>query len=339
MSQRVRRDEEGGREVEFDADIGAQLRAEVGGLFDEWKPGPEGRHLRVSRLAGGFSSININLKVTGPATSYVLRFCLPGGGRWGIARAAAIQAQRDAADLGLAPRIVGCSLPAGHFLAEFADGETLTPELLRTHELIPLVASTLRVLHAGRTSAREFSPFDDLRTFLEVGAAEGAVPPRGFEDVLARCFRIEALFRNRDVPRAFCHSDLVPQNLILQGQAFKLVDFDYAGTGWIAFELASFACHARLDGDETEILLTSYDPRCDGSQRARVELMRFVAGVREATWAMMAEPILGQATLPIDGWTYKGYAEEHLRQADIAVEAGFDAYLAQARVVAASATF
>jgi hypothetical protein len=40
--------------------------------------------------------------------------------------------------------------------------------------------------------------------------------------------------------------------------------------------------------------------------------MRLVAGVREACWAVMAEPILGSHTSPLPGWSYQGYAQANL---------------------------
>jgi hypothetical protein len=43
--------------------------------------------------------------------------------------------------------------------------------------------------------------------------------------------------------------------------------------------------------------------------------MRAVAGVREAAWATMAEPILSAHTTPLDGWTYQGYASSNLAEA------------------------
>ena len=141
------------------------------------------------------------------------------------------------------------------------------------------------------------------------------------------------------MPTAFCHSDLVPQNFLLTADGFRMVDWDYAGQGWVAFEMASFCCQAGLDPAETEELLTAYDPRLDDSQRARVELMRLTAGVREAAWATMAEPILAEHTTPMPGWTYTGYAAANLEQAGIVVAAGFDALLDTARTVRPGARF
>ena len=323
--------------LEFAADIDDALQQQVIGLLEAWAIPEITGEMQVSRLAGGAS--NVNLKLTSSRNSYALRVCMPESARWGVQRAAAIQAQCDAAALGVAPSIIASDLDEGHFLSTFVEGTVLTPELLRSERLLPEVAKTLRRLNAGTTRSREFSPFVDMRTFVEFGSAEHAPQPVGLDEMLARAFRIEALFKNRAVPRAFCHSDLVPQNFLLSNDGFRLVDFDYAGEGWVAFEMASFSCQAGLDPTETEEFLISYDPEVDEGQRARVELMRLVAGVREAAWATMAEPILGSQTTPMPGWTYPGYANANLVQAANVVALGLDELFDAARIVQPGARF
>jgi thiamine kinase-like enzyme len=323
--------------LEFADDISDTVRQQVSMLLHGWRVPQVSGTVRVTRLTGGAS--NINVKISCTAAAYALRVFMPDSARWGVQRTAAIQAQRDAAALGVAPDIIASDPAEGHFLATFIDGTILTPELLRSEHLLPEVAQTLRRLNAGTTRARRFSPFDDMRTFVELGSAEHASVPAGFDAMLARAFRIEALFRNRSMPMAFCHSDLVPQNFLLTSDGFRLVDWDYAGQGWVAFELASFCCQASLDSAETEQLLTAYDPSLDDSQRARAELMRLVAGVREAAWASMAEPILGQHTTPMPGWTYSGYAAANLEQAGKVVTMGFADLLQTARTVRPAARF
>jgi thiamine kinase-like enzyme len=323
--------------LQFAGDINDTLRKQVSTLLHSWQVPEITGTARVARLAGGAS--NVNLKITCGQDSYALRVCMPDSARWGVDRAAAIQAQRDAAALGVAPGVLASDPAEGHVLAAFIDGAVLTPELLRREHLLPEVACTLRRLNAGTTRARQFSPFDDMRTFVELGSAEHAPVPAGLDAMLARVFRIEALFRNRPMRTAFCHSDLVPQNFLLTADGFRLVDWDYAGQGWVAFEMASFCCQAGLGPAETEEFLTAYDPQLDDGQRARVELMRLVAGVREAAWATMAEPILAEHTTPMPGWTYTGYAAANLEQADTVVATGFDRLLDAARTVRPGARF
>ena len=97
--------------------------------------------VELSLLTGGAS--NVNVKVVCTSGTYALRLCDPDGVRWGVDRAAAIQAQRDAAAMGLAPRIVVAEKPSGHYLSEFDPGTQLTPESLRDSVNLELVARTV----------------------------------------------------------------------------------------------------------------------------------------------------------------------------------------------------
>ena len=313
-------------------DLSKEVREQALAFLDAHGEGILAGEVELTLLAGGAS--NVNLKVSCPSGTYALRLCDPDGVRWGVDRSAAIQAQRDAAQLGLAPEILVAELPSGHFLSEFDPGTQLTPESLRDPANLELVARTWRRLNAGATTSRTFSPFEDARTFLEYADSDGAPRPSRLDEMLAALLRVEALFVNRPMPKGFCHSDSVPQNYLKHGERLKMVDFDYAGTGWTAFEIGSLCCQAELDGGQTETLLTAYDPSADEGQRARVELMRFVAGVREATWALMAEPHLGYKTAPLDGWTYEGHARRNIGQASRVIDSGaFESYLKAARLV------
>jgi thiamine kinase-like enzyme len=289
-----------------------------------------GPDVHLTKLQGGAS--NVNLAVESNGAKYALRLCDADAARWGVDRAAAITAQNEAAELGLAPKILASELPQGDYLAEFIPGFQLTPDLLHNERYLAMVAGAWRRLNASSTHSRVFSPFDDARTFIDCADADHAPRPDRLDEMLAALLRVEALFVNHELPKGFCHSDSVPQNYLVDGEVIRLVDFDYAGYGWTAFELGSLCCQAELDSWRTQTLLTAYDLEADAGQRARVELMRFVAGIREATWALMAEPYLGYKTAPLDGWTYEGHAARNIRQAAQVIDSGaFEDYLRMAR--------
>ena len=310
--------------------VSDEVRAHAVGFLNRQGAGFLGDDVRLAMLQGGAS--NVNLVVESDGNKYALRLCDPDAARWGVDRSAAITAQNEAAELGLAPRILAFELPHGDYLSEFIPGFQLTPELLREERYLAMVARAWRRLNANSTESRTFSPFDDARTFVDCADADNAPRPSRLDEMLAALLRIEALFVNHDLPKGFCHSDSVPQNYLVDGEVIRLVDFDYAGFGWTAFELGSLCCQAELDDWQTQTLLTAYDPAADESQRARVELMRFVAGIREATWALMAEPYLGYKTTPLDGWTYEGHAARNIGQAAHVIDSGaFDDYLRLAR--------
>jgi thiamine kinase-like enzyme len=299
---------EGGPAIAFATDVETASREEIAALLSDWDPGLfPGGEIEVSVLVGGAS--NRNFVVRTPAIKYALRIANAQSERFAVDRASALQAQRDAARGGLAPEVLAARLPEGHVLSTFVEGSILTPEL-RDPAVLEAVGATLRRLHSQPSSLRSYSPFDEIRLWSRLARSDGTEIPARLEELFEPTWQIEAAVEAAGLPVVFCHNDPYPPNFILSGSRLQLVDWDYAGRGWACFELGSFCATADLDGDLREILLRSYDERTNEAQLASVQLMGFVAAMREATWAVMATPILRGTTTPAAG---DDFYEEHLR--------------------------
>jgi thiamine kinase-like enzyme len=306
---------ERGAAASYAADVDAASRREIEELLGSWDPGLfPGGEVEVSVLPGGAN--NRNFVVRTPRVKYALRIANAQNERFAVDRAAAIQAQRDAAAGGLAPEVVASRLPQGHVLSTFIEGITLPGAgQLREREVLEAVGRTLRQLHALPSSIRSFSPFDDIRLWSRLARSDGTEIPDDLDELLGSVWQIEALIERAGLPAVFCHNDTVPQNFILSDSGLSLVDWDYAGRGWACFELASFCATADLDRELQEVLLRSYDARASEAQVATVELLRFVAAMREATWALMAAPILAGTTTPDADDFYGNHLRDYLRLA------------------------
>jgi thiamine kinase-like enzyme len=217
-------------------------------------------------------------------------------------------------------------------LSGFVEGKTLLgTEELRDREVLATVGRNLRELHALPTSIRAFSPFEDIRLWARLAREDGTELPADLGQLLAAVGRVEDVLAAAGLPAVFCHNDTVPQNFILSGSELRIVDWDYAGRGWACFELASFSATADLDDDLQEVLLRSYDAETNDCQRASIQLLRFVAAMREATWALMATPILKGTTTTADDLFYENYLRDYLQLSrERAASADFDELLARA---------
>ncbi len=308
---------ERGPELAFDPDVDEGSRREVEPLLAGWDPALfPGGAVEVSVLVGGAS--NRNFVVRTPAVKYALRIADAQSARFAVDRAAALRAQGEAAAGGLAPAAVASRLPAGHVLSTFVEGETLGSEHLCRRETLEIVGASLRRLHALPSSLPAYSPFEDIRLWSRLARSDGTEIPADLDRLLDVVWRVEALIEAADLPTVFCHNDTYPSNFILSPAGLRLVDWDYAGRGWACFELGSFCATAALGPELRDAFLRSYDEHTNEAQVARVELMRFVAAMREATWAVMATPILRGTTTPASGedfydnhlTTYLGLARE-----------------------------
>jgi thiamine kinase-like enzyme len=307
---------ESGAALAFANDVDSESQAEIEQLLGSWDPGLfPGDEVEVSVLLGGAN--NRNFVARTPTVKYALRIANPQNERFAVDRTSAIQAQRDAAVGGLAPAVIASQLPAGHVLSTFIEGVTLLGAgQLREREVLENVGASLRRLHALPSSIRAYSPFDDVRLWSQLARSDGTATPDDLDELLGSVWQIEAVVRDAGLPTVFCHNDTVPQNFILSDSRLCLVDWDYAGRGWACFELASFCATADLGPELQQALLRSYDERTSEAQLATVELLRFVAVMREATWALMAAPVLAGTTTPDgDDDFYENYMSDYLRLA------------------------
>src|SRR5439155_24669024 len=101
-----------------------------------------------------------------------------------------------------------------------------------------------------------------------------------------------------------CHDDLLPANFIHDGDRPWIVDWEYAGMGDPAFDLANFAVNNGLDEEGDRALLEVYG----GGDLDDHVLMRFMSDFREAMWGVVQQAV---SELEFD---FAGYAEEHFER-------------------------
>lgn len=303
-----------GPEVEFGDSVDASGRDPIVAVLAGWDPGLFGHgQVRINCLPGGANNRNYCLE--GAGMKLALRIASPQSDRLAVDRASAIQAQLDAAAVDVAPELLAFRLPEGHTLSRFLDGTVLPWESLTDPGVVREVALLLKRLHGARSASRVFSPFAEIEHWIALARADGTTFAGDLEELLGRVKRIERTLVDADLPQVFCHNDTVPQNFIRGRDGVRLVDWDFAGHGWAAFELAAFCNTADLAPELREEVFLAYAGGASDAQRATVALLSFVAAMREVAWAYMAEPMLAGTTTLLEGWTYDGFLSSNLDRA------------------------
>jgi thiamine kinase-like enzyme len=298
----------------LDESVPPHDRENVVHVMEDWDAGLFGQDtLTVRCLVGGAN--NRNYLVESAQRKLVLRIASPQIERLAVDRASAIQAQRDAATAGVAPAVIAAKLPEGHVLSTFVEGVTVREPLLRNREVVREVGGLLARLHAAPSACRSFSAFDDIRHWITIAHHDGTALADDIPNLLALVDQAEQCVSAAELPVVFCHNDTVPQNFIRSSHALQLVDWDFAGKSWAAFELAAFANTAELDGPLLDELLDAYCGGGSEAQRGMIRVLSLVAAVREVAWAYMAEPMLAGSTTLMDGWTYEQFLHENLIRA------------------------
>ena len=200
----------------------------------------------------------------------------------GISRAAERRCAMLAADAGIAPAVVFAG--GGIMITAYVEGETLSIASARRPERLPQIAAILQRLHAipVQDDLPHFCPVAASRRYLaQLSEAELPVARQRIETCLARLPGLSA--------QCLIHADLIPENFILSGERLLLVDWEYAGNGAVATDLAMVISNFELDPATAHSLLRAYGP----VDQAAVEAMRVAAIVREALWCLMQARIGG----------------------------------------------
>jgi thiamine kinase-like enzyme len=283
----------------FDASVAEERHALIRGVLAE--AGLLGTPAQVSYLAGGASNENY-LVETGAGERYVVRLAARDATRFNVDRARGAAAHRSAAAAGVSPELVAMRLPEGDSLTRWVDGRILDPQSIREPGVMESVARALRRMHQAEPIDGSWSVFEDIARYAEIARAERLTLPSDWAELTARMSLVGEAFAARPGAPAMCHNDLQLPNVILGEEQPWLIDFEYAGMGNRYFDLGNLAVNAELDDREVERLVAAYFGAASATESACVRLMMFMAALREATWAVIAEPVL---TLD---WDYQAWA-------------------------------
>ncbi|MEM9145434.1 MAG: choline/ethanolamine kinase family protein [Pseudomonadota bacterium] len=250
-----------------------------------------------------------------------------GAGRWVVRlgrdfpfhhvdRTREVMVARAAAAAGFAPEVRHAE--AGLTVSAFIEGRTYTEADVRRDR--PRIAALLRRFHEEMPAqvsgtAVLFWPFHVIRDYVRtLEAAQHRYCDR-LTAWLALSARLEAA--QLPLPIRFGHNDLLPGNLIDDGERLWLVDFEYAAYTTAMSDLAGLASNAGFDREADQALLGEYfeappDPLLVHAFGA----MKCAALLREAMWSMVSE-----IHLDVPGVDYVAYSDENLDRLDMALAA------------------
>lgn len=123
-------------------------------------------------------------------------------------------------------------------------------------------------------------------------------------------------------PIIFGHNDLLPANILDDGDRLWLIDFEYAGFNTAMFDLAGLASNADMDPEEShDLLWTYFGSEPDRETRQSYAAMQCASLLREAMWSMVSEIHLAG-----NGVDYVEYTALNLEKLRVALEAYQDQY-------------
>jgi thiamine kinase-like enzyme len=207
------------------------------------------------------------------------------------------RAMSAAAAADLAPAVVAIDLEAGLLLTDYRS-MPWTHEMVRAPMAISSIVRLLRALHALRVDLPVIALESIAARYLADLDADSASPMttddrRWGDELLQLARRHEASHG----PTVFCHNDLVASNILTDGAAARLIDFEYAGRGTPLLDLANLAGMNDFTETQRALLLAEYYGEPAAAPRVR-ELDNAIRMVRLLGyfWARLAARRVDGAT-------------------------------------------
>lgn len=278
-----------------------------------WQGEPE-----IAPLHGGLS--NVSYRVRDARGSYVVRFGADIPAHH-VFRGREVMTTRAAAEAGFAPDLVHAG--PGVMVSRFIEAETYGPAEVRAN--LSRIADLLRRFHAEMPRHVSgpgfmFWVFHVIRDYARSLAAGGSRMAAELPGYLDLADRLEAA--QVPLPIVFGHNDLLPANLLDDGERLWLIDYEYAGFGTAMFDLAGVASNAECSAEEAEALLAAYFGRTPERALLRSHAaMQCASLLREAMWSMISE-----LHLDTPGVDFVAYTTENLERLARALDAFQSAY-------------
>jgi thiamine kinase-like enzyme len=233
----------------------------------------------------------------------------------GVDRRNEVQCHRAAQSLGVAPPLVHGE--NGVLVSRYIPSRTLDAAGAREPGLAPRVARVLRQLHGGWDGLLGdllfFSPFQASRTYVATSRRLGAELPSDI-DLMLKTTRKLSLTIAPYVP-VLCHNDMLPANVLDDGQRVWIVDWEYAGMGHPLFDLAGFSANCDYSEEQDVEFLESY---CGEFRRRDLDELRVLkvgSLLRDALWGVVQTVT---SELDVD---YREYARVHFEKYRVAFAA------------------
>ncbi|MCH8500894.1 MAG: phosphotransferase [Aliidiomarina sp.] len=167
----------------------------------------------------------------------------------------AIQLDQLLAEQGSAPQVIYADQDAGVVVQEFLNGDSVANIFDPIQRAEQLAEAQLHV-HQLQVDARPWSLSERVQAYCN--ALEDLLPGRG-RDARSDCESYADLFAAWEHgPKVFCHHDLNAEHVFFRPE-LKIIDWEYAGYGHPAFDVASTMVINDLYDDEIDAFLEVYN--------------------------------------------------------------------------------
>jgi thiamine kinase-like enzyme len=259
-----------------------------------------GQPRTVSELSGGLT--NRNYRVVTPDGDFVARIAADGTELLTIDRECEYRNAAAAAAAGAAPPVFEYRPQDRLLVIGYVEGRTLNNNDVAAADNIPRIAQACRRLHSGPRFGNDFDMFAIQQRYYQAATSRGFRIPAGYDDLLPQVRAAQGALAATATATVPCHNDLLPANLIDDGDRIWLIDYELSGNNDACFELGNIAAEAQLPPDALSELVTAYYGKPRRSKIARARLLGGLVGMYG--WALWGAIQHAVSPIDFDFWSW-----------------------------------
>jgi thiamine kinase-like enzyme len=260
----------------------------------------EGKRLVITPLEGGITNRNFRLDAGGE--SFVLRVAGQGTEQLGIDRRHESLCAQVAAACGAGCAVVASLPEHGAMVSRYAMGSPLAAGDTENTAVLARAVRTLLLFHGAQAVPGRFCPHATIDRYLEIARQHNVPVSSDVGELRDRLADLQSTPEEKLCP---CHNDLLPANLIDDGQRVRIIDWEYAAMGDRFFDLGNLAENGQMSPAAESNLLALYFGATRAHDLGRLRTMRAVSAMREAAWGF------AQAGLSSLNFDFLAYARRH----------------------------
>ena len=275
------------------------MSAELDALWDRTNS-LAGQPRLASELSGGLT--NRNYKVGTPDGTFVARIAAVGTELLTIDRDCEYRNAVAAAAAGAGPPVYEYRPQDRLLVIGYIEGRTLSSNDVAAADNIPRIAQACRRLHSGPRFSNDFDMFDIQQRYYQAATSRGFRIPAGYDDLLPQVRAAQGALAATATATVPCHNDLLPANLIDDGDRIWLIDYELSGNNDACFELGNIGAEAQLPPDALSDLVTAYYGKPRRSKIARARLLGGLVGMYG--WALWGAIQHAVSPIDFDFWSW-----------------------------------
>ena len=253
----------------------------------------------VSELVGGLTNTNYKVETDGGA--YVVRVSSKDAGLLAIDRENEYLNSVAAAEAGVGAGVVAYLPDQSILVLEFIEGTTQTARGPPARRHPRPGRRCLPAAPRREAVPDDFNMFDIQRRYLGLVQERGFRLPDRYLEFEPQVRAIEEAMAVQDEGTVPCNNDLLAENFIDVGGAFRLIDYEYSGNNDACFELGNVWSESNLTLEQLDELIGHYYGRPLRNKVARARLWGLMSKYGWTLWASIQDSV---SEIDFDFWEW-----------------------------------